>query len=517
MEKYLKIFNPKDTWKYVAVFGTVLVVIKGIIGQDPVWDSVFIIFFSFLCAFSIALGVYLHRPHPIRGWYILAIAQFFESIGNIFFTKFFYLDGGNKALTFVIIFYALGGLFFLLGMLSMIKLFRNEISSSTILNGLIITMATGIFIWVLRIRNDLIIPTQTMDTILLAIFLAVVAGIVFMLSLFVMMRSGQITAIYFLFGAGIVIIIGILNYFKLYGWTSHYFILDEMRLMANIDLFYPVGYLLISIAFLHPSLSKFRENQLFLRIDANRYIINILGISFLLIPVTFLIQYFQGSQVNDLLFIVSVSVVFILVFLQVRNLSRTYYQVKDKNQELNNQNEMLKTLANIDHVTKLFNRKFLFEYGEQAIKNALFVKKRLAFALISLDDVQYIYSHLSRQEIDQVLLDISNSFLRIKRKDDIVIRYGDSEFVIIFDDIREELDFEGLMARFRENTKLPVTIDDKEFTVSFSTGIAFLPDDGTDVNALVEKADEALTEAKHNGYEQIRTFSKLTKPELSNI
>jgi diguanylate cyclase (GGDEF)-like protein len=279
--------------------------------------------------------------------------------------------------------------------------------------------------------------------------------------------------------------------------------------MANIDLFYPVGYLLISIAFLHPSLSKFRENQLFLRIDANRYIINILGISFLLIPVTFLIQYFQGAQVNDLLFIVSVSVVFILVFLQVRNLSRTYYQVKDKNQELNNQNEMLKTLTNIDHVTKLFNRKFLFEYGEQAIKNALFIKKRLAFALISLDDVQYIYSHLTRQEIDQVLVDISNSFLRIKRKDDIVIRYGDSEFVIIFDDIREELDFEGLMARFRENTKLPVIIDDKEFTVSFSTGIAFLPDDGTDVNVLVEKADEALTEAKHNGYEQIRIFSKL--------
>ena len=67
------------------------------------------------------------------------------------------------------------------------------------------------------------------------------------------------------------------------------------------------------------------------------------------------------------------------------------------------------------------------------------------------------------------------------------------------------------MARFRENTKLPVIIDDKEFTVSFSTGIAFLPDDGTDVNTLIEKADEALTEAKHNGYEQIRIFFEISK------
>jgi diguanylate cyclase (GGDEF)-like protein len=280
-------------------------------------------------------------------------------------------------------------------------------------------------------------------------------------------------------------------------------------MMANIDLFYPVGYLLLAIAFLHPSLSKFKENQLFLRIDANKYIINILGIAFLLIPVTFLIQYFQGSPVNDLLLIISVSVVFILVFLQVRNLSRTYYQVKDKNQELNNQNEMLKTLANIDHVTKLFNRKFLFEYGDQAIKNALFVKKRLAFTIISLDNFNFVEELKTRLEVDQVLLDISNNFLKIKRKDDIVIRFSDSEFIIIFDDIREDLDFEGLMTRFRDNTKFPITIDGEEFQISFSAGITFVPDDGTDVNLLVEKADKALSEAIYSGKEQIRIFSKL--------
>lgn len=84
--------------------------------------------------------------------------------------------------------------------------------------------------------------------------------------------------------------------------------------------------------------------------------------------------------------------------------------------------------------------------------NTLFIKKCLAFALISPDDIHYIYSHLTRQEIDQVLLDISNRFLKSKRKDDIVTRNGANEFVIIFDDICEEPDFEGLMAHFRKHT-----------------------------------------------------------------
>jgi diguanylate cyclase (GGDEF)-like protein len=204
----------------------------------------------------------------------------------------------------------------------------------------------------------------------------------------------------------------------------------------------------------------------------------------------------------------SMSIVYILVFLQVLNLTKSYYQVKNKNLELNNQNEMLKTLANIDHVTKLFNRKFLFEFGEQALKNALFIKKRLAIAMIKLDDFDIVLGMLNRQETDDVLLEISNSFLKIKRKDDIVIRYGDSEFVIIFDDIRADLDFKSLLDRFREKTKFPIRMGKLEMIVSFSAGISFLPDDGTDINTLVEKADRALIQARLEGKETIRIYTE---------
>ena len=129
--------------------------------------------------------------------------------------------------------------------------------------------------------------------------------------------------------------------------------------------------------------------------------------------------------------------------------------------------------------------------------------------MIKLDDFEILLSMLSRQEADDVLLEISDAFLKIKRKDDIVIRYGDSEFVIIFDDIRAELDFKSLLDRFREKTKFPIRMGKLEMIVSFSAGISFLPDDGTDINTLVERADQALIQARLEGKETIKIYSEI--------
>ena len=503
-----RLLEKNTLWKTIGLFGLFLILLKLILGQNPAIDSAYIIFFSFFCSFCMWLGITLHRPFPVKGWYMMFLGQLFDSIGNIFFCIYFYLGGSEANLIYESVFYAIGGFFFFLAILSMIKEFRKEISISTIINGLIITFSASIFIWVLVLKDDLAHPTSTLDAIQQIFFVMAIILIIFVLSLIIMMRSGQIIALYMIFAAGIVMIIGILNYFKLYGWTSQYFIFSELQQIPFMELFYALGYLLVGVAFLHPSLKKFQQNSIFLRIDANRNIIYILGISFLLIPLTYVIQILRGGNLDILSMLGAVSFVYLLVFFQVLNLTKSYYQVKNKNLELNNQNEMLKTLANIDHVTKLFNRKFLFEFGEQALKNALFIKKRLAISMIKLDDFDIVLSMLNRQEADDVLLEISNAFLKIKRKDDIVIRYGDSEFVIIFDDIREDLDFETLLDRFREKTKFPIKMGKLEMIVSFSAGISFLPDDGTDINTLIEKADHALIQARLEGKEKIKIFSK---------
>lgn len=500
-----KYTNKSNLWLTVGVLGHILVILKLVIGQNPVADSIYIVFFSFLAAGSMAYGVYLHKPFPLKGWYYLALGQLFDSIGNVFFCIYFYLGGGDIYFIIESVFYAAGAIFFFLGMLMLFKHYRNEISASTIINGAIITFSVAVFIWVLFFKDDLATPDSLIQLFQQSIFVMAIYGIVFILALIIMLRSGQLVSLYFIFAAGVVIVIGILNYFKLYSPTASIF--DISGRLPHLELFYAIGYVLVAMAFLHPSLEKFQPRSLFLRIDANRNIINILGLSFLIIPLTILIQLLRGRPVDDLLMLISVTVVYILVFIQMMNLSKSYYQVKNKNMELNNQNELLKTLANIDHVTKVFNRKFLYEFGDQALKNALFVRKRLAVVLINLDDFDIVLSMLTRSEADEVLLDVANAFLDIKRKDDIVTRYGDSEFVIIFDDIRADLDFVNLLNRFREKTKVTIKRGKLEMVITFSAGIAFLPDHGSDIHALVEKADAALIQARLQGKGSIKIYA----------
>jgi diguanylate cyclase (GGDEF)-like protein len=129
--------------------------------------------------------------------------------------------------------------------------------------------------------------------------------------------------------------------------------------------------------------------------------------------------------------------------------------------------------------------------------------------MINLEDFDYVLERLGRNQADNVLQELSNMFLKIKRKDDIVIRYGGSEFIIIFDDIRPDLDFKNLMSRYRERTKLSMSIDGEEFILSYNTGVAFMPDDGNDVRALVEKADRALNQAKREGKGKIKFYGNL--------
>ena len=82
MQSIKNFASKENTWKTVGLFGLVLIIIKLFIGQNPSLDSTYILFFSFLASACIWLGVYFHQPYPPKGWYMLAIGQFFDSIGK---------------------------------------------------------------------------------------------------------------------------------------------------------------------------------------------------------------------------------------------------------------------------------------------------------------------------------------------------------------------------------------------------------------------------------------------------
>jgi diguanylate cyclase (GGDEF)-like protein len=99
---------------------------------------------------------------------------------------------------------------------------------------------------------------------------------------------------------------------------------------------------------------------------------------------------------------------------------------------------------------------------------------------------------------DEVIKKIANILEQSVRKEDVVIRYGGDEFMMVFFDITKE-DLENKLSYLNSISKEITLEDNPEVQITMSFGGAF----GTElVNNLIEIADKALYESKkkRDGY-----------------
>jgi len=94
-------------------------------------------------------------------------------------------------------------------------------------------------------------------------------------------------------------------------------------------------------------------------------------------------------------------------------------------------------------------------------------------------------------------------------KEDVAGRWGGEEFLLILPGIDES---EALvrLENIREKISL-LTFPDKGLTVSFSIGAATYPNDASNAEELVKKADMALLMAKKTGRNRVVSFSGMEK------
>ena len=165
---------------------------------------------------------------------------------------------------------------------------------------------------------------------------------------------------------------------------------------------------------------------------------------------------------------------------------------------LKEQNKKLIKLASTDHLTKLNNRKALFETLEYEIKEE---KRNHAGLCILILDIDYFksindtYGHLIG---DQVLLQTAEILKNSVRRIDTVGRYGGEEFLVILPgtNIQDAVD---VAERIRKNVEEATFTDGIKVTVS--GGLKQY--DGEEGSSLICLADQQLYLAKEDGRNQI--------------
>ncbi len=143
-----------------------------------------------------------------------------------------------------------------------------------------------------------------------------------------------------------------------------------------------------------------------------------------------------------------------------------------------------KTELYIDSLSKIRNRKFLDE--------KLIFEPCKAVVMADIDLFKDINDTTGHQGGDEAIQKVAALLEQSVRKDDVVIRYGGDEFMMVFFDITKEV-LENKLSYLRTEVKGISLESSPEVRITMSFGAAF----GTElVNNMIGSADKALYESK---------------------
>jgi diguanylate cyclase (GGDEF)-like protein/PAS domain S-box-containing protein len=158
--------------------------------------------------------------------------------------------------------------------------------------------------------------------------------------------------------------------------------------------------------------------------------------------------------------------------------------------------QTIKHLAYHDPLTGLPNRVMLRDKLAVALTQARGCQEMLAVIFLDLDRFKVINDTLGHYIGDQALKLIAERLVGAVRASDVVARLGGDEFTVILPGISDESDVFKVLRKLMEALQQPMRLEEREFSVSASVGIALYPRDGQDSEQLLQMADKAMYTAK---------------------
>lgn len=160
----------------------------------------------------------------------------------------------------------------------------------------------------------------------------------------------------------------------------------------------------------------------------------------------------------------------------------------------------LKSLAYSDMLTELPNRLSFELMINDLINDIKKEKSNSKFALVymDIDNFKHINDTLGHVSGDLLLKYIANILKNEVKSSDILARLGGDEFGIVFKDIENKEEVIGKIQKLLKYLRRPWIIDQQEFFISHSIGIAIYPEDGESLSMLLKNSDVAMYFIKKN-------------------
>ena len=191
----------------------------------------------------------------------------------------------------------------------------------------------------------------------------------------------------------------------------------------------------------------------------------------------------------------------------IKEIESIRYSLSITFKRLKKEQEKLYKLSTKDPLSGLYNRLSLIEKLNWLISKGKRDKDEFAILFLDLDNFKNVNDSKGHEFGDKILLHISKILLEVTRKNDIVSRLGGDEFVVVLSEFKDENKIVEIAQRLKENLSKPFKLDDEEFTITASMGIAIYPKDGEDVKTLLKNADIAMYKSKELGKNNYQFFT----------
>lgn len=183
---------------------------------------------------------------------------------------------------------------------------------------------------------------------------------------------------------------------------------------------------------------------------------------------------------------------------------KVHLKIKNLQDDLKRSNELLLELSNTDHLTGLFNRRYMMDALDKEVQRCIRNGGNLSLIMMDIDHFKKVNDTYGHLQGDVVLRMVATQLQKELRSYDCAARYGGEEFISILPDsaLKEAVFVADRIRLSLQALKFSGALSPLSITASL--GVACFPAAGVStVDAFIKQADDALYRAKSNGRNRV--------------
>jgi diguanylate cyclase (GGDEF)-like protein len=186
---------------------------------------------------------------------------------------------------------------------------------------------------------------------------------------------------------------------------------------------------------------------------------------------------------------------------------KVHLKIKKLQDELKRSNELLRELSNTDHLTGLFNRRFMMEALDKEVHRNIRKGGTLSLIMLDIDHFKQVNDDYGHLQGDVVLQKVALQLRKELRSYDCAARYGGEEFVAILPDstLKETVFVADRIRLAIQETRYNGPLEKLGLTVSLGVA-SFSGERDLTADGFIKLADDALYLAKTNGRNRVEIY-----------